>query len=71
MDDLTPGKEAIVPESGWILGAVTVTLEEGKTFDLTIKAISQGYQQELLYKRWVDRNRATIILQDYMRARNS
>ena len=33
---------------------------KGKTFDLTIKAISQGAQQELLYKRWVDRNRAIV-----------
>ena len=33
---------------------------KGKTFDLTIKAISLGDQQELLYKRWVDRNRAIV-----------
>ncbi len=31
-----------------------------KRFDVTIKAISKGEQQELLYKRWVDRNRALV-----------
>lgn len=39
---------------------LTIKNTKGKTFDLTIKAISQGYQQELLYKRWVDRNRAIV-----------
>jgi Tol biopolymer transport system component/C-terminal processing protease CtpA/Prc len=29
-------------------------------FDVTVKAISKGEQQELLYKRWVDRNRALV-----------
>ena len=31
-----------------------------KRFDVNIKAISKGEQQELLYKRWVDRNRALV-----------
>ena len=39
---------------------LTIKNTKGKTFDLTIKAISQGDQQELLYKRWVDRNRAIV-----------
>ena len=32
----------------------------GKRFDVTVKAISKGEQTELLYKRWVDRNRALV-----------
>lgn len=39
---------------------LTIKNTKGKTFDFTIKAISQGDQQELLYKRWVDRNRAIV-----------
>ena len=39
---------------------LTIKNTKGKTFDLTIKAISLGAQQELLYKRWVDRNRAIV-----------
>ena len=31
-----------------------------KHFDVTVKAISKGVQDELLYKRWVDRNRAFV-----------
>lgn len=31
-----------------------------KRFDVTIKAISKGQQNELLYKRWVDRNRKLV-----------
>lgn len=31
-----------------------------KRFDVTVKAISKWQQQELLYKRWVDRNRAFV-----------
>ena len=31
-----------------------------KRFDVTVKAISKREQQELLYKRWVDRNRALV-----------
>ena len=31
-----------------------------KHFDVTVKAISKGMQDELLYKRWVDRNRAFV-----------
>ncbi len=32
----------------------------GKRFDVNVKAISKGDQNELLYKRWVDRNRALV-----------
>ncbi len=32
----------------------------GKRFDVSVKAISKGQQTELLYKRWVDRNRALV-----------
>ena len=32
----------------------------GKRFDVKVKAISKGAQSELLYKRWVDRNRALV-----------
>ena len=39
---------------------LTIKNAKGKRFDLTIKAISPGAQQELLYKRWVDRNRAIV-----------
>ena len=39
---------------------LTIKSAKGKNFDLTIKGISQGNQQELLYKRWVDRNRAIV-----------
>ena len=39
---------------------LTIKNAKDKRFDLTIKAISQGAQQELLYKRWVDRNRAIV-----------
>ena len=39
---------------------LTIKSAKGKSFDLTIKGISQGDQQELLYKRWVDRNRAIV-----------
>ena len=31
-----------------------------KRFDVTVKAISKGEQNELLYKRWVDRNRTLV-----------
>ena len=34
--------------------------KSGKRFDVSVKAISKGEQQELLYKRWVDRNRALV-----------
>ena len=34
--------------------------EKKQRFDVTIKAISKGWQNELLYKRWVDRNRAFV-----------
>ena len=43
MDDLTPGKEAIVPESGWILGTVTVTLEEGDTVFTVLQRVTREY----------------------------
>ena len=32
----------------------------GKRFEVTVKAISREEQAELLYKRWVDRNRAMV-----------
>ena len=32
----------------------------GKRFDVTVKAITRAAQQDLLYKRWVDRNRETV-----------
>lgn len=31
-----------------------------KRFDVTVRAISKSEQQELLYKRWVERNRAVV-----------
>ncbi len=34
--------------------------KSGKRFDVSVKAINKGEQQELLYKRWVDRNRALV-----------
>lgn len=43
MDDLTPGKETIVPESGWILGTVTVTLEEGDTVFTVLQRVTREY----------------------------
>ena len=33
---------------------------QGKKFDVTVKAISQSKLNDLLYKRWVDRNRAYV-----------
>ncbi len=33
---------------------------KGKKVDVTVKAISQGALNELLYKRWVDRNRQLV-----------
>ncbi len=33
---------------------------KGKKMDVTVKAISQGELNELLYKRWVDRNRQLV-----------
>lgn len=33
---------------------------KGKTFDVTIKPISQGEESELLYKRWVRRNEQLV-----------
>ena len=42
---------------------VRVSVYNPKTnsrFDVTIKAISKSEQDELLYKRWVDRNRALV-----------
>lgn len=32
----------------------------GKTFDVTVRAISKSEQDELLYKRWVERNREMV-----------
>ncbi len=39
---------------------LSIKSAKGKRFDVTVKAISQGAQQELLYKRWVERNRAIV-----------
>lgn len=39
---------------------LTIKPAKGKSFDVTIKPISQGAQQQLLYKRWVDRNRQLV-----------
>jgi len=39
MDQLTAGKEELIPEDGWILEPVTVTFSEGETvFDVLRKA---------------------------------
>ena len=34
--------------------------KDGRRFDVSIKAISRAAQQDLLYKRWVDRNRELV-----------
>lgn len=40
---------------------VRVTVSNGgKSFDVTVRPISKSQQDELLYKRWVDRNRAMV-----------
>lgn len=39
---------------------VTVKDQKGKSFDVLVKAISKNEQGELLYKRWVDRNRQLV-----------
>uniref|UniRef100_A0AB33JIT9 Tricorn protease homolog n=1 Tax=Prevotella sp. GTC17262 TaxID=3236797 RepID=A0AB33JIT9_9BACT len=40
---------------------VRVTVNNGgKSFDVTVRPISKSQQDELLYKRWVDRNRAMV-----------
>ena len=39
---------------------LSIKSAKGKRFDVNIKPISQGKLQELLYKRWVDRNRAIV-----------
>lgn len=39
---------------------LTIKPTKGKDFDVTIKPISYYALQELLYKRWVDRNRALV-----------
>lgn len=40
---------------------VRVTVNNGgKSFDVTVRPISKSQQDELLYKRWVDRNRAIV-----------
>jgi len=39
---------------------VTFTDGKGKAKDVIIKAISKGTQNELLYKRWVERNRQLV-----------
>lgn len=37
-----------------------VKTAKGKNIEVTVKAISQGELENLLYKRWVDRNRAYV-----------
>ncbi len=39
---------------------VTVKDTKGKTFDVVVKPISKGAQNNLLYKRWVERNRHLV-----------
>ena len=39
---------------------LTINPPKGKDFDVTIKPISKGAQQELLYLRWVERNRRFV-----------
>ena len=51
MESLTPGKEAYVPSSGYILGTSTIEIEDGDTaFDATKKACElAGIQLEYSY----------------------
>lgn len=39
---------------------VSIKPSKGKVFDVTVKPISASEQNELLYKRWVDRNRHLV-----------
>ena len=43
MDDLTAGKEAIVPENGWMLGTVSVELQEGDTVFDVLQRVTRQY----------------------------
>lgn len=39
---------------------ISVRHADGKTDEYTVKPVSQGAHRSLLYKRWVDRNKATV-----------
>ena len=39
---------------------LTIKSPKGKMFDVSIKPITKSQQEELLYKRWVERNRALV-----------
>lgn len=43
LDDLTAGKEAIVPENGWMLGTVSVELQEGDTVFDVLQRVTRQY----------------------------
>lgn len=39
---------------------ISIKPAKGKEFDVTVKAISSAAEEEILYKRWVDRNRHIV-----------
>lgn len=43
MDDLKAGKEAIVPKDGWMLGTVSVELQEGDTVFDVLQRVTKQY----------------------------
>ena len=43
MDDLKAGKETIVPENGWMLGTVSVELQEGDTVFDVLQRVTRQY----------------------------
>lgn len=43
MDDLKAGKEAIVPKNGWMLGTVSVELQEGDTVFDVLQRVTKQY----------------------------
>lgn len=43
MDDLKAGKESIVPENGWMLGTVSVELQEGDTVFDVLQRVTRQY----------------------------
>ena len=43
MDNLKAGKEAIVPENGWLLGTVSVELQEGDTVFDVLQRVTKQY----------------------------
>lgn len=42
-EELAPGKESVIPESGWMLGTVSVALEEGDTVFDVLRRVTQEY----------------------------